>query len=86
MSAKPWSSPLWNYLPELQALRKKRATWVEISKLMREAHGVNISPRSTRNFFVRSRTAKIPAGFDNLRKSEPVARYVKQVERLEGAD
>jgi hypothetical protein len=78
----PFQSPLWDHLDQIKKLRMARKTW----KAIAEQLPVRLTPRSVRNFFVRYRNAKLPAGFESLRKSEPAARDAKPVDRLEGAD
>ena len=63
---KPFQSKLWDHLPEIQELRRRRKTWAEIARHLKDAHGLELSYRTVRNFFLRTRSPKrrIPAGFE----------------------
>jgi len=70
----PWVSELWNHLEEIRTLRMQRKTWKQISKTLADkTPSVKITPRTVRNFFVRSRDPKLtlPAGLEHLRPIPP---------------
>ena len=47
-------------------MRRARKMWAEIAAHLKEAHGLEVSYRTIRNFFIRTRSPKrrIPAGFE----------------------
>ena len=47
-------------------MRRARKMWAEIAAHLNEAHGVEVSYRTVRNFFIRTRSPnrRIPAGFE----------------------
>jgi hypothetical protein len=63
---KPFQSALWNHLEEIRQMRRARKMWAEIAAHLKEAHGLEVSYRTIRNFFIRTRSPKrrIPAGFE----------------------
>jgi hypothetical protein len=65
----PWGSVLWDHLNEIRVLRIKRKSWKDIASQLKIEHGIEVQPRTVRNFFVRSRSPKlkIPAGLDALK-------------------
>lgn len=67
---KPWASALWGYRDEIHGLRLQRKTWQEIADHLEQKHSVKITSRAIRNFFVRSRDPKLPAGLENLVPSQ----------------
>jgi hypothetical protein len=65
---KPYQSKLWDHLEEIRAMRHARKMWPEIAEHLKAAHGIEVSYRTVRNFFVRTRKPKqrIPAGFEGI--------------------
>ena len=63
---KPFQSALWNHLEEIRQMRRARKMWIEIAAHLKEAYGVEVSYRTVRNFFIRTRSPnrRIPAGFE----------------------
>jgi hypothetical protein len=57
----PWSSPLWDHLEDIRDMRRKRKRWLDVANHLKQQHGIKITPRAVRNFFVRA-TARIKAG------------------------
>jgi hypothetical protein len=58
---------LWPHLEQIRALRFQRKKWKDIQAIIATEHGVKVTERAVRNFFVRSRTAKLPVGLEHLR-------------------
>jgi hypothetical protein len=54
-------------------MRRARHTWIEITKHLREAHGIEVAPPTVYLFFKRAaRNKKLPLGFeDPLQSSQP---------------
>src|SRR5258707_15799462 len=71
---KPFQSALWNHLEEIRQMRRARKMWAEIAAHLKEAHGLEVSYRTIRNFFIRTRSPKrrIPAGFEESLGAQPV--------------
>lgn len=63
-----WNSALWDHVETLRTLRRSRKTWKEIAGHLEKAHGLKLSDRTIRNFFVRyterSRAGTLPAGYE----------------------
>src|SRR6266481_5173262 len=53
---KPFQSVLWNHLEEIRQMRRARKMWAEIAAHLKEAHGLEVSYRTIRNFFIRTRS------------------------------
>src|SRR5258707_15413930 len=53
---KPFQSALWNHLEEIRQMRRARKMWIEIAAHLKEAHGLEVSYRTIRNFFIRTRS------------------------------
>jgi IS5 family transposase len=53
---KPFQSALWNHLEEIRQMRRARKMWAEIAAHLKEAHGLEVSYRTIRNFFIRTRS------------------------------
>ncbi len=71
---KPFQSALWNHLEEIRQMRRARKMWAEIAAHLKEAHGLEVSYRTIRNFFIRTRSPnrRIPAGFEESLGAQPV--------------
>ena len=71
---KPFQSALWNHLEEIRQMRRARKMWAEIAAHLKEVHGLEVSYRTIRNFFIRTRSPKrrIPAGFEESLGAQPV--------------
>ena len=71
---KPFQSVLWNHLEEIRQMRRARKMWAEIAAHLKEAHGLEVSYRTIRNFFIRTRSPnrRIPAGFEESLGAQPV--------------
>lgn len=63
---KAFQSPLWPHLEEIRSLRRARKTWLEIAEHLQQRHGLKITLRAVRNFFVRATNPnrRIPAGLE----------------------
>ena len=70
--AKPYQSPLWEYLETIRRLRRKRQTWAAIALHLKESHGLATTSATVFKFFKRTVTGRIPIGFADVGKS-PVA-------------
>ncbi len=55
-------------------MRRARKMWAEIAAHLKEAHGLEVSYRTIRNFFIRTRSPnrRIPAGFEESLGAQPV--------------
>jgi hypothetical protein len=71
---KPFQSALWTHLEEIRQMRRARKMWAEIAAHLKEAHGLEVSYRTIRNFFIRARSPnrRIPAGFEESLGAQPV--------------
>ena len=60
-----FQSKLWPHLEEIRALRRARKMWPEITEHLRQTHGIHMTYRAVRNFFIRAskRGGKQPFGF-----------------------
>jgi len=72
-----WGSPLWPPLETIRKMRRQRKTWVSISKLLQEEHGLTITYRTVRKFFKRAskNDLKLPLGFPTEPDSESPAPF-----------
>src|SRR5436305_10769355 len=61
-----FQSPLWPHLEEIRSLRRARKLWVEIAEHLKREHGIAMTYRAVRNFFVRATNPKrrIPYGLE----------------------
>src|SRR5260370_5069196 len=62
------------HLEEIRQMRRDRKMWAEIAAHLKEAHGLEVSYRTIRNFFIRTRSPnrRIPAGFEESLGAQPV--------------
>jgi hypothetical protein len=72
---KPFQSQLWPHLERIRALRRERKMWPEIAEILDRDHGVHLSYRTIRNFFIRARNPnrRIPAGFEEILGAKPAS-------------
>ena len=70
---KAFQSPLWPHLEEIRALRRARKMWVEIAQHLEQKHGIKMTYRAVRNFFVRATNPnrRIPAGLEEYVGAAP---------------
>jgi hypothetical protein len=63
-----WNSALWDHVETIRTLRRSRKTWKEVAGHLEKAHGLKLSDRTIRNFYVRYtarlRAGTLPAGYE----------------------
>lgn len=63
-----WNSALWDHVETIRTLRRSRKTWKEIAEHLAKGHGLKLSDRTIRNFYVRYtarlRAGTLPAGYE----------------------
>ena len=55
---KPFSSPLWDYLEEISALRRGGKTWAQVATHLEVVHGLKTTPATVCKFLKRSSQAQ----------------------------
>ena len=63
---KAFQSALWPHLEEIRSLRRARKMWPEIAEHLHQKHGIRMTYRAIRNFFVRATNPnrRIPIGME----------------------